>query len=183
MSALAVIHRRAVLARVHGGAWVGRLGAAGLLLLALGAVAAWWSERLVEDAAALREEYDAEGARIRQGLQLRSLDPATQMQEFYEDFPRADRNLPDLRAIFHIAREQRIALPHGDYVAVRRTDARLTTCDVMLPVRVNYATLRAFVASVLNELPHASLAELRLERAGGDQLDARIHFTLYYREN
>jgi hypothetical protein len=183
MNALALIRRRAVLARVHGGAWIGRLGAAGLLLLALGAVAAWWSQRLDEDSSALREQYDAEGARLRQGLTLRSLDPAAQMQEFYEGFPRADSNLADLRAIFRIARDQRIALPHGDYVAVRRTDARMTTCDVMLPVRASYPTLRAFVASVLNELPHASLAELRLERAGGDQLDARIHLTLHYREN
>lgn len=183
MNALAVIHRRAALARVRGGAWIGRVGAAGLLLLVLAAAAAWWAERLGEDASALRAQYEAEDASIKQGRQQRSLDPAAQMQEFYEGFPRTSQNLSDVRAIFRIARDQGIALPHGDYTAVRRTDARLTTCDVMLPVRTNYAALRGFVASVLNELPNAGLAEFRLERAGGDQLDARVHLTLYYREN
>jgi hypothetical protein len=85
--------------------------------------------------------------------------------------------------IFRLARDQRVPLPHGDYIAVRRSEARLTTWDVVLPVRTNYGSIRAFVASVLNELPHASLAELRMERAGGDQLDARVHLTLHYRED
>ena len=183
MNALAVIHRRAVLARVRGSERIGRLGAAGLALLLLAGAAAWWSGRLIDDASALHEQYETEGARIRQGLLRPSVDPATQMQEFYDGFPRDGQNLADLRTIFRLARDQRIALPHGDYVSVRRTDARLATCDVILPVRSNYAALRAFVAAVLNELPHAGLAELRLERSGGDQLDARVHLTLYYREN
>jgi hypothetical protein len=40
------------------------------------------------------------------------------------------------------------------------------------------------VADVLNKLPHASLDELRVERPGAaaEQLESRVHFTLFYRE-
>jgi hypothetical protein len=43
--------------------------------------------------------------------------------------------------------------------------------------------VKNFIALVLNELPHASLTELRVERqaAGANELDTRVHFTLYYR--
>lgn len=183
MSALAALQRRAILTRVRGREWIGRMGATGLLLMALAALAAWWTQRVAEDSAALHAQLETEGARVREGRSQGASDPATQMAAFYEGFPRASQNLADLRAIFRIARDQRIALPHGDYVAVRRPDARLMTCDVVLPVRTTYAALRSFVASVMNELSHASLAELRVERAGGDQLDARVHLTLYYRED
>lgn len=183
MSSIALLRRRAMLAQVHGRSWVGPTGVAGLLLLALAAGAAWWAPRVEQDAAALHRQFEMEGVRLQQRLQKGAADPATQVQEFYDAFPRAGQNIADLRAIFRIAHDQNVRLPRGDYATAHRTEAPITTCDVVLPVRASYAAIRAFVASILNELPHASLAELRLERGNADQLEARVHLTLYYRED
>lgn len=182
MKAIAILRRHARLAGVRVRARIGPSGAVGLLLLAVAAAAAWWTPRVAEDAASLHRQYEVEGMRLRNQWLQRTPDPAAQLDEFQAGFPPASQNLADLRLIFRVAREQRIALPHGDYVAVRRTETRLKTSDVVLPVHGSYPSIRAFVASILNDLPHASLAELRMERAAGDQVDARVHLTLYYRE-
>jgi len=107
------------------------------------------------------------------------------MAQFRAWFPTPEHNVEDLRTLFHIARDQHIVLARGEYSAARRKDARLATYDVVLPLRSNYAGVRGFVAAAMNELPHASLEELRMERsaAGGDAVEARVHFTLYYRED
>jgi hypothetical protein len=110
-------------------------------------------------------------------------DPATQMTRFRDWFPQGARNVEDLRVLFRLAHQQQVQLLRGDYVAGRQSETRLATYDVVLPVRARYAAIRAFVASVLNELPHASLVDLRMERASGDLLDARVHLTLFYRED
>lgn len=160
-------------------------GLAGLLLLAAAGAALWWAPRLADETAALQARGEAARAQRREVHRSQPQDPAAQMAQFRAWFPTSARNVEDLRALFQIARQQHIVLTRGDYSAARRPDARLETYDVVLPVRSNYAGVRAFVAATLNELPHASLEELRMERsaAGGDAVEARVHFTLYYRED
>ena len=182
MSSLALLQRRATLAAMQSRVWLGTTGAIGLLLSVLAIGAFWWAPKLAEDATVLHERYEVEGVRLRDRLNRREQDPATVLREFHDGFPESTQYLTDLRAIFRIAREQQVSLPRGDYAAARKAEAGLTTFEVVLPVKANYAALRAFVASVLNSLPHASLVELRLEREG-NQLNARVHLTLYYRES
>ena len=182
MSSLAVLQRRATLAGMRSRVWLGTAGAIGLLLSVLAVGAFWWAPKLAEDATVLHEKYEVEGVRLRDRLNRREQDPATVLREFHDGFPESTQYLTDLRAIFRIARERGVILARGDYASARKAEASLTTFDVVLPVKANYATLRAFVASVLNALPHASLVELRLEREG-NQLNARVHLTLYYRES
>ena len=54
---------------------------------------------------------------------------------------------------------------------------------ITLPLRGSYAQLRAFLDSVLREMPIASVDALRFERkrAGDTQLDAQVHLSLYFR--
>ncbi len=182
MSTLAMLQRRVTLAGLHSRVWLGSAGAMGLLLLALAVGAFLWAPKVARDAAALQGEYEVESAKLRNRTLQREADPAIQMREFHDGFPDSTQYLADLRTIFRAAREQQVLLPQGDYSTTRKVEAGLTARDVVLPVKANYAALRAFVASVLNALPNASLVELRLERTGGNQLNARVHLTLYYRE-
>lgn len=182
MTVLDDVRRRALLAGSLGRAWLGRTGAAGLLLAAAALGALALAPKLAADAEAMRESSVAEGVRLRNRLSRPDDDPATQWQQFHDSFPESSQSLADLRAIFRIAREQQLQLPRGDYATARRAEAGLTTLDVVLPIKTSYSALRAFVAAVLNALPNASLVELRLERAGTSQVNARVHLTLYYRE-
>ena len=177
------VRRRFLLGATRARAWLGRRGWIALALIACAGGAAWWTPRMADEAALLHGEADAEGARARLRLRDRPIDPATQMAQFREWFPQPDRAAEDLRTIFRVAKRQQVQLLRGDYVAGHQTETRLATYDVVLPVRAGYAGLRAFVAAVLNELPHASLADLRMERAAGDAVDARVHLTLFYRED
>ncbi len=181
MTIVASLQRWAVLAGMAGQVWLGRMGGLGLLLLVVAVAAFAWAPRLAGDAESLREQYAAEGVRIQERASRHDADPG-RLQEFHDGFPESGQSLADLRAIFRIAREQQLQLTRGDYAAARRPEAGLSTVDVVLPVKTSYVALRAFVAAVLNELPNASLVELRLERTGGTQVNARLHLTLYYRE-
>ena len=183
MSAPIALRRRVALLGVRWRMRLGRSGLVALLVLGAAAAAAWWTPRLEDQAGQLRAQTEAEGARVRARAIDVPPDPATQMAQFREWFPQPERNVADLRTIFQVARQQQVQLVRGDYVAARQPETRLATLDVVLPVKANYGAIRAFVASVLNELPHASLADLRMERSTGDLLDARIHLTLFYRED
>lgn len=183
MSPLSLLRRRATLFVLRVRVLLGSTGLAALVLLAGAGAAAWWAPHVAGDADALRVQAEAESARARVRMLEVPPDPATQMAQFREWFPRRTRNVEDLRIVFRVAKHQHVELLRGDYVAARQPETRLATYDIVLPVRANYAGIRAFVASVLNELPHASLADLRMERANGDILDARVHLTLFYRED
>jgi hypothetical protein len=157
----------------------------GLLVLALGlGVYAPWLKNEAED---LRGEADRMRGRLddaRRDLALRPGSPQ-RAAELRESFPSVDQTTADLRAIFEAAQKSRIDLVKGEYALATADDAtRLRRFDVTLPIRERYVTIKSFIAGVLNSVPHASLAELRLERSTSsvDQIDARVHFTLFYRE-
>jgi hypothetical protein len=163
----------------------GWAAATGLFLLFAAGAAAWWAPQLADEAVALQAQREAVRVRTREARASLPPDPADQMAQFRAWFPTEEKNVDDLRTLFRIAGEQRIVLARGDYGAARRPDAQLSTYDVVLPIHTTYAGVRAFVAAVLNALPHASLEEMRIERsaAGNDTVEARVHLTLYYRED
>jgi len=86
--------------------------------------------------------------------------------------------------MFDTAQKHRIELTKGEYALAHAADSsRLQRFEVVLPIKERYATIKVFVAEVLKAVPHASLAELRIERSAVnvEELDARVHFTLFYR--
>lgn len=183
MSALTPFRRRTALRMLRARALFGPTGAIALLLLAAAGAAAWWAPQVADDADLLRAQTTVEASRARTRLLELPPDPATQIARFREWFPQSSHNVEDLRVLFRLAQREQVRLVRGDYVAGRQAETRLATYDVVLPVRANYAAIRGFVAAVLNELPHASLVDLRMERASGELLDARVHLTLFYRED
>jgi len=183
MSALTLWRRQTALRVLRTRTLLGSTGAIALLLLGAAGLAAWWAPHVAEDANLLHAQAGVESARARSRLLDLPPDPATQISRFRDWFPQPSRNVDDLRVLFRLAQREQVRLLRGDYVAGRQAETRLVTYDVVLPVRANYGPIRAFVAAALNELPHASLVDLRMERATGELLDARIHLTLFYRED
>ena len=173
------------------GRWVQvRLGAAGVLGIALllaagvGLAFATSAHRETEWLSARTEQARSRIAQLGT-TRTEEHSPAEQLARFQQWFPLADQSTADLRVIFTAAQAAHVELARGEY-SVRPVEGSggLERFDVILPVKEHYAPVKAFVADVLNKLPHASLDELRVERPGSaaDQLDSRVHFTLFYRE-
>lgn len=157
----------------------------GLLLIALGLGVA--TPQLASDADALREQVDRTRGRLDDARRELAQRPgsAQHTAQLRESFPTVDQATADLRVIFDTAHANRIELVKGEYSLAQAEDAiRLRRLEVTFPLKERYVTVKSFIAGVLNAVPHASLAELRLERSAAnvDQIDARVHFTLFYRE-
>jgi hypothetical protein len=171
--------------------WVqARLGTAGLagagllIVAAAGLVLTTQAQQQTEWLSARTEEARAHVARLGASRQEEH-SPAEQLARFQQWFPPVDQSTADLRVIFTAAQAAHVELARGEY-SVRAVEGSggLQRFDVILPVKEHYLPVKTFVAEVLNKLPHASLDELRVERPGSaaDQLDSRVHFTLFYRE-
>lgn len=179
------LQRRFALLRLDLQARLGISGLLGAALIGLAAGALWITPKLQDDAGDLQKQILETRARLSDPSAQVKADAVTQAARFREWFPPAAQSPEDVRTLFRVAAEHKISLARGDYSTVLRRETRLTSYDVVLPVRAHYPAVRTFVIAALNALPHASLAELRVERGSStaDTVDARVHLTLYYRED
>lgn len=168
-----------------------RLGAAGLagIGLVVAALVGWLIAGRTQQQTQWLNARTAEArARVAQIGEPKAPDrtDAEQLARFQQWFPAAEKATDDLRVIFAAAQAAHVDLARGEY-SVRNVEGSggLERFDVIFPVKEHYAPVKTFVAEVLNKLPHASLDELRVERPGAsaDQLDSRVHFTLFYRDS
>lgn len=164
----------------------GVVGLAGLGLLFLAAVLAAYAPPLARQADDLRASAERTRELLEEARQQLVRHPGSMQQvaQLRDWFPTIDKANSDLRLVFDAAQKNHVELLKGEYALANTTDAsRLQRYEVVLPIRERYPTIKAFVADVLKELPHASLAELRIERgtANVEVLDARVRFTLFYR--
>jgi hypothetical protein len=166
-----------------------RLGIVGLIgmgLLLLAAVLSAYAPPLARKAQDLQTAAEHTRGLLEETRQQLAKQPGSSQQaaQLREWFPTIDRSSADLRVMFDTAQRHRIELAKGEYALAQVADAsRLQRFEVVLPIKERYGTIKAFVAEVLKAVPHASLAELRIERnaANVEVLDARVHFTLFYR--
>ncbi|MFS2032741.1 hypothetical protein ACEN8I_01840 [Polaromonas sp. CT11-55] len=93
-------------------------------------------------------------------------------------FPPASDYTADLAQIFDIAKSQGIVLASGDYRDADPTALGLDTRLVDLRINENYGTLKEFLASVLNAMPHAAVQELRIERKDGTTVKHQVFLKL-----
>lgn len=162
---------------------MGAAGFAGLALLAA-ALVLWLS--IVEPA---REERDRlQRASEQAARQLRSVvDPGRtgsareQLAAFRGFFPLSDSTPQWLARIEAAATRNGVQLSAGEYRVARAAATRLVRYQISLPVQGTYAQLRAFVASVLEDVPAAAVEEVTLKReaVGNARLEARIRITLF----
>ena len=168
--------------------WRVRLGAEGVaggLLLALAAAAVAYAPFLRDDTETLHADVAALRTSLQSANRKRVPSDRGQAETLRTLLPPLEAGTRDLRTVFAAASRHRVALPKGEYTLHRSEDgSELARMDVVIPVKDRYATIKALIADLLNELPHASLSELKMERstASADLLDARVRLTLHYRE-
>lgn len=165
----------------------GTPGLLGVALLAFAAAALFDAGRVHREAAVRKIRLGAVPAHRRfsgASLPAQPMSPDDRLARFRNALPPVDASVSDLRTIFHAAAESGVALTRGDYsLTMVARSAALARYDAVFPLHGSYALVKHFIAKVLAQLPHASLAALDVERpnAGAAELNARVHFTLYYR--
>lgn len=168
--------------------WRGKLGPAGLAggaLVALAAAAVAYAPVLRSDAQVLQAELEAMRTQLESAQRSSRPAGSSQAEALRSLLPTLDMGTRDLRAVFATAERHRVDLPKGDYSLKHAEDGSgVARLEVVLPIKERYATIKAVIADLLNQLPHASLSELKLERSAANvnQLEARVRLTLYYRE-
>jgi hypothetical protein len=115
---------------------------------------------------------------------VEDLGPRERLHQFQSWLPAPTTVTEDLRKIYQAATKNNVVLSKGEY-SLSNIDGSggIQQYDIVLPVKESYPSVKGFVAEVLNSLPHASLSEMRVERSAtlANELDTRVHFTLYYR--
>jgi len=164
---------------------LGLPGLLGLLLLLPALGLGMWLPALNRQADDLRGELAAQvtastragtaSPRVRSGRE--------QAVQFAATFPALSQSASDLGEVFAIAQRRHLAMPKGDYQLKSEPNAPLVAYTLTLPVSQDYATIKGFVADVLEALPHVALDELRLSRpnAGTAELEALVRLTFVYR--
>ena len=106
--------------------------------------------------------------------------PAERLAEFYLFFGRADERTDTLERIHKLARDQKLEVLPGNYRLSGGAD-RLARYELSLPLRGTYPQIRAFVATVLNEVPSAALEQISFEKQkiGDPAIEAQLKLVLF----
>jgi hypothetical protein len=112
------------------------------------------------------------------------LTPEQRLDRFYRSFP--DKYLATvwLDKIYQVADKQKLSLAKGEYKILPEQSGQLLRYEISLPVSGPYIQLRAFMLGVLQDIPSASLQDVRLKRESiaKDNVDATIRFIVYLRK-
>lgn len=100
---------------------------------------------------------------------------------FYEFFAGGKSGTDLLQEIFALAGKAGIALQRGSYRYNVVSGERIARYEITLPVKGSYVQIRRFLASVLNEIPVASLDRVAFEkkRIGDPNVEAQLRLTLF----
>jgi hypothetical protein len=103
------------------------------------------------------------------------------LDAFYGFFVSGKSSADWLQKIFALAEDSGIALQRGSYRYNRVPGERIARYEITLPVTGSYVQIRRFLASVLNEIPVASLDGIAFEkkRIGDSDVEAQLRLTLY----
>lgn len=111
------------------------------------------------------------------------------LSEFYQTFPTA-LSIPDtLSQLNALASKQQLFLNSGDYklnkiVGKNNIGGKvLTQYEMVLPVEGSYSGVRAFMASILSNLPSVAIADMQIKREStlNPSVDARLVLIFYVR--
>lgn len=160
---------------------LGRPGALALLLLAVAATLQWQVRPLLQRDA---QRLEARRSALASAPVSRGLEGAERGPLSAADIPSARQRGRDLELLVATAQRAGLGLERADYSLGAATAGALTRVEATLPLTGSYAGVRRFVAEVLNELPHAALESLQLERANAQakELQATARLVLFYSE-
>jgi hypothetical protein len=92
--------------------------------------------------------------------------------------PPSAMHLSDLRALFKLAAEKRLAMASVDYQSELNPPAGVLVRHVVLHVDDEYPKVKGFIAQWLRATPHSQLEEIQIEQAAGPQPVQRIQATI-----
>ncbi len=160
---------------------LGRPGALALLLLAVAATLQWQVRPLLQRDA---QRLEARRTALASTPEPRGSVAGERGPLSAADIPSARQRGRDLELLVATAQRAGLGLERADYSLGAATAGALTRVEATLPLTGSYAGVRRFVAEVLNELPHAALESLQLERANAQakELQATARLVLFYSE-
>jgi len=105
------------------------------------------------------------------------------LADFYSFFPPTDALPEGLEKVYALAAAEGLDLPHGEYRLVEDPRRKLVAYEASFQIQGDYGQLRRFLAAVLNDLPYASLNDLKFnrQRSSAPAIDAVLKLTLYLR--
>ena len=111
--------------------------------------------------------------------------PQAALNTFYQFLPREDEATVLLNQVLDITQQHGLVPEKVDYTLTRQPSASFSKYQLTLPLRGHYLDIRRFIAEVMSTLPSAALNDIALKREDmmSDQIDARLHFTLYLRRD
>jgi len=161
----------------------GWLAAAGLLVLLLAlALQLLWVDGLHNRNAELHQQLSQQRQALVQKPQA-SEAKAQAQAAFYATLPDANEAVEAIAVLNQSAARNKVALVTAEYRVTRQGTGPLLRYQISVPLRADYGHLHAWLAQVMNALPHAALDDISLKRddVNQDVLDARVRFTVFLR--
>jgi hypothetical protein len=89
-----------------------------------------------------------------------------------------------VKVLFDLAAKSNLVLSQGEYNAAYDKASRVSTYQIILPVKGPYQSIWQFAMQGLREMPFASLDEVsfRRETISEPTVEARLRFTLYLKD-
>jgi len=166
-------------------------GPAGILGLALLAAAGSYYLSVVlpleTSIPQLKSEYAAAASnRASAGEVVRThMTQRDKVEGFHTFFPQREHALGWISVLYRAAERHNLQLAHGEYRPAGPKNKHPAQMQILLPVRGSYTQIRRFINGALAEIPFLALDEIDFQRssAGSADVEAKIRFTLYLRED
>jgi hypothetical protein len=103
---------------------------------------------------------------------------------FYEVLGEKRYAEQQVKVLFDLAAKSNLSLSQGEYKAAYDKASRVSTYQIILPVKGAYQSIWQFSMRALREMPFASLDEVgfRRDAIADANVEARLRFTLYLKE-
>jgi hypothetical protein len=107
--------------------------------------------------------------------------PPARLDAFYRHFERDDRLTDRLGRVHGIARKLGLEIKRADYRLDSQPGRKLDRYQMTVPVQGSYPSIRAFVSTVLRELPTVSLEQIQFQRkdVADGTVDTQISFVFH----
>lgn len=175
--------------RLHAELALSRIGAAGTVVLCLGAAAlvSWiwavpYTKQLANDSAIrlVQAKRMTQEANIAPPPAPRAVDQ-DRLKAFYEALGEQGYAEQQVKTLFAAAAKSGLTLNQAEYRYGFDKNGDFATYQAILPVKGSYRAIRTFCEQVLVSVPFASLDEINFKREsiGSPNLEARLRFTIY----
>jgi hypothetical protein len=103
---------------------------------------------------------------------------------FYEVLGEKRYAEQQVKVLFDLAAKSNLSLRQGEYKAAYDKASRVSTYQIILPVKGAYQNIWQFSMRALREMPFASLDEVgfRRDTIADTNVEARLRFTLYLKD-